>query len=98
MAEFRKQLLLNNGNISKGAITFEEFAENWLTTKQRNTLKPSSYLRKEVTLHNQVYPILGDIPIDQISRMAVQNIVNQLSDSGLSYYTVQKAYEAVKRR
>ncbi len=93
--EFKKQLLLSNGNISKGAITFEEFAENWLTTKQRNTLKPSSYMRKEVTLRNQVYPILGDIPIDQISHMDVQNMVNQLSDSGLSYSTVKKAYEAV---
>ncbi len=95
LEEFKKQLLLNNGNISKGSVSFEEFADNWLTTKQRNTLKPTSYMRKEVTLRNQVYPILGTIPIEEISHADVQNMVNSLSDAGLSYSTVKKAYEAV---
>ncbi len=95
LEEFKKQMLLNNGAMSSNSVRFEEFADNWLTTKQKNTLKPSSYMRKEVTLKNQVYPIIGGIPIDQISHSDIQNMVNTLSESGLSYSTVKKAYEAV---
>ncbi len=50
LEDFKKQLLLNSGNISKGSVTFEEFANNWLSSKLKNSLKPSSYMRKEVTL------------------------------------------------
>lgn len=93
--EFRRQLLISNGNISNGNVTFQEFAETWLTTSLRHKLKPTSYMRKEVTLVNQVYPHLGNIPIDQITHTDVQTMVNELIDSGLSYSTVKKAYEAV---
>ncbi len=95
LEEFKKQLILKSGNIPKGSISFEEFANNWLTTKLRNSLKPSSYMRKEVTLKHQVYPILGAIPIEEITHTDIQNMVNTLYDGGLSYSTVKKAYEAV---
>lgn len=93
--EFRRQLLISNGNIANGSVSFQEFAEAWLTNTLRNKLKPTSYMRKEVTLNNQVYPLIGGIPIDQITHNDVQNMVNQLHNSGLSYSTVKKAYEAV---
>lgn len=93
--EFRRQLLLSNGNIANGSVSFQEFAEAWLINTLRNKLKPTSYMRKEVTLNNQVYPLIGGIPIDQITHNDVQNMVNQLHNSGLSYSTVKKAYEAV---
>ena len=93
--EFRRQLLISSGEISTGSVSFQEFAENWLTSSLRNTLKATSYMRKEVTLNNQVFPHIGNIPIDQLTHTDVQNMVNELHESGLSYSTVKKAYEAV---
>lgn len=93
--EFRRQLLVSNGDISNNGVSFQEYAEAWLTNTLRNKLKPTSYMRKEVTLVNQVFPQLGNIPIDQITHADVQNMVNKLHESGLSYSTIKKAYEAV---
>ena len=93
--EFRRQLLISNGEISTGNVSFQEFANHWLTSSLCNKLKPTSYQRKEVTLVNQVYPHIGNIPIDQLTHTDVQNMVNELHESGLSYSTVKKAYEAV---
>ena len=93
--EFKKQLLLNNGNLRNNTVTLEEFAKNWLETKQRLALKPSSFMRKEVTLNHQVYPILGSIPIGEISHTDIQNMITTLTDAGLSYSTIKKAFEAV---
>jgi len=95
LEEFRKQLLISNGTFSNSSISFEEFARNWMETSQKNKMKPASYLRKEVTLENQVYPYIGNIPIDQITYADIQNMVNKISENGLSYSTVKKAYEAV---
>lgn len=93
--EFRRQLLFASGNFSNSSISFEEFARNWMETSQKNKMKPTSYLRKEVTLENQVYPCIGTIPIDQITHSDIQEMVNQINKNGLSYSTVKKAYEAV---
>lgn len=95
LEEFKKQLLLNNGTMSGGDVLFEDFAKNWMQTKQKLKLKPTSFLRKEVTLNNQVFPLIGNIPIDRITHEDVQGMVSTLSDNGLSYSTVKKAYQAV---
>ena len=93
--EFRRQLLISNGDISNGSVSFQDYAETWLKNSLRNKLKPTSYMRKEVTLVNQVFPHIGNIPIDQVTHADVQCMVNKLHDEGLSYSTVKKAYEAV---
>lgn len=95
LKEFKRELAIANGNISSEDITFKEFADYWLSSVLKNKLKPTSYTRKEVTLINQVYPYIGNIPITQITHFDIQNMVNQLTDKELSYSTIKKAYEAV---
>ena len=46
-------------------------------------------------MKHQVYPFLGNTPINQITHSDVQDMVNSLSEDGLSYSSVKKAYEAV---
>ena len=95
LEEFKRKLIVSNGDVSTSTITFQEYADNWLTSILKHKLKPTSYTRKEVTLENQVYPHIGAIPINQITHSDVQDMVNKLSLEGLSYSTIKKAYEAV---
>lgn len=93
--EFKRQLIISQGDIEKSDITFEEFATQWML-EQKHKLKPTSYARKEVTLINQVYPYIGSTPINDIRHIDVQNMVNKLGENELSYSTIKKAYEAVR--
>ena len=92
---FKRQLILQSGDISDSDITFEEYSKYWLENILKNKLKPTSFTRKKVTLENQVYPLIGSIPISKLTRNNIQNMINTLSKDGLSYSTIKKAYEAV---
>lgn len=93
--DFKKQLILSGGNFNPNDVTFQEFAEHWVHNILRPTIKPNSYARKIVTLEQQVYPHLGNVPVNCITHSDVQNMVKELTDQGLSYSTVKKAFEAV---
>lgn len=95
LAEFKKKLLLNGRDMTTENRTFQQFAEEWLKVVLKPKLKPTSYERKVVTLENQVYKHIGAIPIDKLNHSQIQKMVNDISESGLSYSTVKKAYEAV---
>lgn len=78
------------------AETARSYFEKWLKEIQYFKLKPSSYDRLERTLHNNIYPYLGGLKMDKITRNQVQTLVNQLyNKQGLSYSTVKKAYVAL---
>ena len=95
LAEFKRQLLLDNARIPTESQTFRQFANEWVNVILRPKVKPLSYQRKLSTLENQVYDHIGNIPIDKLTHVQIQKMVNDLSQSGLSYSTVKKAYEAV---
>ena len=95
LAEFKKQLLLNGSNMTVENRTFRKFADEWVNVILKPKLKPLSYQRKVSTLENQVYKHIGGVQIDKLTHSQIQKMVNDLSESGLSYSTVKKAYEAV---
>lgn len=95
LAEFKKKLILNGRDMTTENRTFKQFAEEWLKVVLKPKLKPTSYERKVITLENQVYKHIGAIPIDKLNHSQIQKMVNDISESGLSYSTVKKAYEAV---
>lgn len=94
MKEFKRELILKSGKVENTDILFCEYAEYW-TGIIKQKMKPSSFQRKLVSLENQVYPFIGNIPISNITITDVQNMVNELRKQGLSYSTIKKAYEAV---
>ncbi len=47
LEEFKKELLLSGPDLGKQSVTFEEFAENWLNTKLKISLKPTNRLWSE---------------------------------------------------
>lgn len=93
--EFKRQLLLDEGKCDPERITFQEYADHWLTNKLKPKLKPGSYERKERTLRQQVFPVIGDIAMANLSSRDVEKMLNKLKCDGLSYSTIKKAYEAV---
>lgn len=86
-------LILQNSTIKN--VTVEEYCTNWLENVKINELKPSSYDRKETSLINQVFPFIGMLQLSQLSIDNVQDMINQLRQSGLSYSSIKKAYEAI---
>lgn len=95
LAEFKKQLLLNGTEVATEDRTFREFADEWVNVILKPKVKPLSYQRKVSTLENQVYPHIGNIPISKLTHSKIQKMINDLNESGLSYSTIKKAYEAV---
>ena len=95
LAEFKKQLLLNGTEVATEDRTFREFADEWVNVILKPKVKPLSYQRKVSTLENQVYPHIGSIQISKLTHSKIQKMVNDLNESGLSYSTIKKAYEAV---
>lgn len=92
-------------DINSASITVEEYIKNWLYNVKANTLKPSSFDRKEEVINYQVIPYIGGISIYSLTSDNIQYMVNELKKS-YSYSTIKKAYEcinaclkyAVKRR
>lgn len=86
-------------------ITVKEYIKDWLYNVKANTLKPTSFDRKEQVINYQIIPYIGDIDIDSLSADNIQAMVNELKGK-YSFSTVKKAYEcinaclkyAVKRR
>ena len=95
LTEFKKQLLLNGTEVPRESKTFRDFANEWVDVILKPKVKPLSYERKISTLNNQVYKHIGDIPISKLTHSQIQKMVNDLTEKGLSYSTVKKAYEAV---
>lgn len=95
LAEFKKQLLINGTEVAIEDRTFREFADEWVNVILKPKVKPLSYQRKVSTLENQVYPHIGNIPISKLTHSKIQKMINDLNESGLSYSTIKKAYEAV---
>lgn len=95
LTDFKRQLLLDSVNLQTETQTFRQFADEWVNAIVKAKIKPLSYQRKVSTLEKQVYPHIGNVRIDKLTHAQIQRMVNDLSQSGLSYSTVKKAYEAV---
>lgn len=95
LKELIKEIYTPTQEIITNNSLVQEYCNNWLQNIQSNILKPSSYDRKEMTLENQVYPLIGNICMSQITFDDIQSMVNELKKQNLSYSTIKKAYEAI---
>lgn len=95
LKELIKEIYTPTEEIITNDSLVQEYCSNWLQNIQSNILKPSSYDRKEMTLENQVYPLIGYINMSQVTFDDIQSMVNELKKQNLSYSTIKKAYEAI---
>ena len=76
--------------------TVQAYFSMWLREYQYNKLKPSSYDRLESTVINHIFPHIGALKIDKVTRDNVQALINQLyKKEKLSYSSVKKVYVAL---
>ena len=76
--------------------TVRTYFANWLQQYRYPKLKPSSYDRLESTVVNHIYPHVGGVKIDRVTRDQVQTLINQLyQKEKLSYSSVKKVYVAL---
>lgn len=76
------------------SVTVEDYIKKWLYEVKANTLKPSSFDRKEEVINYQIIPYIGGISIHSLSSDDIQAMINELKKS-YSYSTVKKAYECI---
>ena len=72
-------------------VTLKEYMDNWLKLTKMPTLKPTSYDRLEQTAKYQIYPELGDKPLNDISTDEIQRLINDIALTR-SHSTAKKAY------
>lgn len=75
--------------------TVQTVIGDWMTNVMKNSLKPSSYLRRTSTLNTHIYPTIGNLQLSSLQARDMQNVINDMADAGLSYSSIKKAYEAV---
>ncbi len=76
--------------------TVQAYFSMWLNEYQFNKLKPASYDRLESTVVNYIYPHLGGIKMDKVTRDQIQALLNLLcKEKKLSHSSVKKVYVAL---
>lgn len=75
-------------------VTFEEWAQDWLT--QIGHLKPKTRRSYETSLRLHVLPMLGDAKVGTLDRGAIRRFTSELSERGASPAVVQIAVQVVR--
>ena len=76
--------------------TVRAYFTAWMKEYQFHKLKPSSYDRLESTVVNHIFPRVGNMKVDKVTRNHIQSLVNQLySEKNLSYSSIKKVYVAL---
>lgn len=73
--------------------TLRQYATDWLATEQR--LLPNTLRSYEHAFRREILPILGDLPVAEITRRDVEHMVLSLRNSGSSAHTVHRAKAAL---
>ena len=66
--------------------------QHWLEVFKFSSLQRTSYDRYEMSAKHQIYPIIGDMPISNITGADIKKLLNGIMMNGKSYSTCKKAY------
>ena len=81
----------------KESIPFERiFAENYLPVAQRNK-KPQSIKRETALFKRWIGPVIGDLPLKQVSPFHLEKIKRRMSDAGSSPRTILYALATIRQ-
>ena len=69
-----------------------ESMQNWLELFKFPAVERSTYDRLECTAKHQIYPVLGDKVVGDISSADIRDLLNQEMIDGYAYTTVKKVH------
>ena len=72
--------------------TLEDSMANWLKIFKFPAIERGSYDRLECTAKHQIYPILGDKVVGDVSSTDIRMLLNHWMNEGYAYTTVKKVY------
>lgn len=88
IADFENQAV--ESDESKKAL--RDSMQNWLQVFQFPSVEPTTYDRCECSAKNQIYPLLGDKAVGDITATDIKHLLNHWMNQGYAYTTVKKAY------
>ncbi len=69
-----------------------ESLQNWLQVFKFPSVEQTTYDRSECSAKNQIYPLLGDKVVGDITAADIKHLLNHWMNKGYAYTTVKKAY------
>ena len=88
IADFENQAV--ESDESKKAL--QDSMQNWLQVFKFPSVEQTTYDRCECSAKNQIYPLLGDKPVGDITAADIKNLLNYWMNKGYAYTTVKKVY------
>lgn len=88
VSEFENQII--DSDESKKML--KDSMQTWLQVFKFPSVEPTTYDRCECSAKNQIYPLLGDKAVGDITSADVKSLLNHWMNEGYAYTTVKKAY------
>ena len=88
IADFENQLIESD----ESKKTLQDSMQNWLQVFKFPSVEQTTYDRCECSAKNQIYPLLGEKPVGDITAADIKNLLNYWMNKCYAYTTVKKAY------
>lgn len=88
VSEFENQII--DSDESKKMLKVS--MQNWLQVFKFPSVEPTTYDRSECSAKNQIYPLLGEKAVGDITSADIKNLLSYWMNKGYAYTTVKKAY------
>lgn len=88
IADFEKEIIESD----ESKRTLQESMQSWLQIFKFPSVEQTTYDRCECSAKNQIYPLLGEKSVGDITSADIKNMLNYWMNKGYAYTTVKKAY------
>ena len=88
ITDFENQTAASEETVKK----LQDSMQSWLEVFKFPSVEQTTYDRCECSAKNQIYPMLGEKPVGDITAADIKNLLNCLMNENYAYTTVKKAY------
>lgn len=83
--------------VPRSTETFDDFADSWLASRQRDALAPSTRAQYERNLRRHVRPHLGGERIQRIDTPRIERLYDELHQAGVGHGALQSIHTLLKQ-
>lgn len=88
ISNFEKEII----ETDESKKTLQESMQSWLQVFKFPSVEQTTYDRCESSAKNQIYPLLGEKAVGDITSADIKNLINYWMNKGYAFTTVKKAY------
>ena len=92
MTEYIKEFNSEIVETDESKLTLRESLGTWLRVFKFPSVERTTYDRCECTAENQIYPLLGDRIVSEITAADIKDLLNHWMNEGYAYTTVKKVH------